>query len=215
MTDSHSICFFLMPFTPDSIYFYSFLKSHIEKNPKIKCDRADQSGDHGSLLEVIINHIEKSDVIIADCSGGNPNVMFELGIAHNKGKDIIYITKDKAESIPSDIRHFYFLNYEKNKPHEFFNLMDEALKKIFSDRYDQLYKKALEFHALFNKETQSNTLAVTKEEFIQLMESAKETQKIPALNDNINLKSFLLPRIIKNSDESKIMKKIGKWLTTR
>jgi len=213
MTNSYPICFFIMPFTPESIYLYLFLKEQIEKNHKISCERADQSGGHGSFLEKIIKHIEKSDVIIADCSYGNPNVMFELGIAHNKGIDIIFITKDKSDDIPSDIKHFDFINYEKNKPHEFLSLIDNALKQIFSERYNQLYKEAMEFHGLFNKDRGMTTIAISKEEFVQSMESAKEIQIIPSLNDKINLKSFLLPRIIKDSDDPIVMNEIGKWLS--
>ena len=49
--------------------------------------------------------------IIADCTGRNPNVFYEMGIAHTIGKRIILITQDE-EDVPFDIRAIRFIKYE-------------------------------------------------------------------------------------------------------
>jgi hypothetical protein len=150
MTETQHCCFFIMPFTPESFFIYQYLKEHIESNFKIKCERADQLGGCGVALDKIRKFIQKSDVIIADCSGGNSNVMFELGIAVNEGIDIIFINKDESKDIPFDIRHFDFINYEKNKPIEFLGMIDLAINQIFSERYEAFFKRALEIQKQFN-----------------------------------------------------------------
>ena len=50
-------------------------------------------------------------MIIADCTGKNPNVFYEMGIAHTLGKLLIPITQRK-EHIPFDIRGLRYIQYE-------------------------------------------------------------------------------------------------------
>jgi len=50
-------------------------------------------------------------VIVADCTGKNPNVFYELGIAHTLGKPVIIITQS-ARRYPFDIKHIRYIQYE-------------------------------------------------------------------------------------------------------
>jgi len=43
------------------------------------CIRADSRNQSGSIIHLILNNIYKSDVVIADLSELNPNVLYELG----------------------------------------------------------------------------------------------------------------------------------------
>src|SRR5438874_6626960 len=87
-------CFVIMPFLPKLHYFYLYLKQHIERHHLIQCERADAKILTEPLLNKINDYIRNADVIIADCSERNPNVFYELGIAHAYGKKVILITKD-------------------------------------------------------------------------------------------------------------------------
>lgn len=51
-----------------------------------------------------------ADWIIADCTGRNPNVFYEIGIAHTVGKRVILITQDEKD-VPFDVRHIRYFNY--------------------------------------------------------------------------------------------------------
>jgi nucleoside 2-deoxyribosyltransferase len=209
--DTRPVCFFIMPFNPASNFFYQYLKEHIENDLKIKCERADQSGGQGTLIEKLINHIQKADLIIVDCSGGNSNVMFELGIAYNAHKNIVYITKDDSRDFPSDLKLIDFLNYATKSPKEFLESIESALTQSLSGKYDSLYEKAKQYQMEFNIATKSDTHLNSKEKFIELVESAREIQRVPDTTEEQALKQFLLPRIIKNSEDSEIMKKIVNW----
>jgi hypothetical protein len=46
----------------------------------------------------------RSRVVICDCTGRNPNVFYEIGIAHTLGREVILITQN-PEDIPFDLRH--------------------------------------------------------------------------------------------------------------
>jgi hypothetical protein len=62
------------------------------------------------MLERIYRQIEIADVIIADMSGRNPNVFYEVGYAHAKGKLVILLTSD-AGDIPFDLKHHRHIVY--------------------------------------------------------------------------------------------------------
>src|SRR3954452_23592229 len=56
------------------------------------------------FLERIYRQIELADIIIADMSGKNPNVFYEVGYAHAKQKLCILLTAN-ADDIPFDLKH--------------------------------------------------------------------------------------------------------------
>ena len=51
--------------------------------------------------------------MIADCTGRNPNVFYEIGIAHTLGRDVILITQNEAD-VPFDLRHLRYVQYLNN-----------------------------------------------------------------------------------------------------
>ena len=59
----------------------------------------------------IIEPIYKADVVIADLTGLNPNVMYELGIAHTFNKKTIIITKDDLSKLPFDLKQYRAKDY--------------------------------------------------------------------------------------------------------
>lgn len=74
------------------------------------CERLDEQIFDESMLERVYNQIAKADLIIADMTGRNPNVFYEVGYAHALGKRVILVTK-KADDIPFDLKHYYHIVY--------------------------------------------------------------------------------------------------------
>src|SRR4051794_41173526 len=58
----------------------------------------------------IYRQIEVADIVIADMTGKNPNVFYEVGYAHAKGKLTILLTSD-ATDIPFDLKHTRHIVY--------------------------------------------------------------------------------------------------------
>jgi len=50
-------------------------------------------------------------VIVADCTGRNPNVFYEIGVAHAIGKPVILITENE-DDVPADLRHIRYIAFE-------------------------------------------------------------------------------------------------------
>jgi hypothetical protein len=103
--------FVLMPFITELKPVY---EDHIQaacKRANLSCRRADDFFRVGEIMHDIWSAMFLSDWIIADCTGRNPNVFYEMGIAHTIGKRVILITQDE-EDAPFDIRHIRFFEYE-------------------------------------------------------------------------------------------------------
>jgi hypothetical protein len=73
--------------------------------------RADDIAEPGRITDQIINAIETADVIVADLTGSNPNVMFELGYADAAGKPIVVLHQD-VDATPFDIKDWRQIRYD-------------------------------------------------------------------------------------------------------
>jgi hypothetical protein len=67
-----------------------------------KALRADQISEPGIITSQVIQHIVDDPLVIADLTGRNPNVFYELAIRHAIKKPLVQIIK-KGEAIPFDV----------------------------------------------------------------------------------------------------------------
>jgi hypothetical protein len=74
-----------------------------EVDPKLKVVRADNMAQVGDINIGIIQHLLGSRVIVADTTGQNPNVYYEIGIAHGRNRPVIFLGDDPSK-IPFDVR---------------------------------------------------------------------------------------------------------------
>jgi len=207
-------CFIIMPFRSEFHYFYLYLKNHIEKNHKMECIRADEKITGEPFLDKIKGFISHADVLIADCTGGNPNVFYELGIAHSERKKIIHITQDKSDKIPSDNRHRDFIIYEMEKTEEFFKQLDKALNYLLIQMYEEYYKHGKNILDKFMKEAKTKLHLLKKETFINNVKVAESTTKLPALTDKIELSKFAYLQMTSQRNSS-TDSKFYKWVLNR
>jgi len=103
--------FVLMPFRPELQPVYEDHIKPIARELKMTVARGDDFFSTQSIIEEIWSAIVRAKIIIADCTDRNPNVFYEIGIAHSVGKPIILITQN-AEDVPFDLRHRRYIPYE-------------------------------------------------------------------------------------------------------
>ncbi|MGW4318883.1 hypothetical protein ACWEMW_06770 [Streptomyces sp. NPDC004684] len=77
--------------------------------------RADGIAHAGDINEQICRHVVESDLVVADVSGGNPNVMYELGLRHITGKPTIHV--GEAGQLPFDIASIRTIRYQRTRSH--------------------------------------------------------------------------------------------------
>ena len=110
MTKPRIFCFVLMPFekTFDDVYQIGIKESCVESGAY--CERVDEQIFQERILDRIYNQIAKADCVIADMTGRNPNVFYEVGYAHALGKPTILLTQ-RTKDIPFDLKHFPHIVY--------------------------------------------------------------------------------------------------------
>jgi hypothetical protein len=104
------LCFVLMPFDEKFYPIYEKIKEVVEELGLI-CKRADEIFNTKPVIEDICHSIQKSRILIADLTGRNPNVFYELGFAHAKNKKVILITQD-INDVPFDVKHYRCIVYK-------------------------------------------------------------------------------------------------------
>jgi hypothetical protein len=109
-------CFVIMPFAKKFTPTFKAIQQAIELNLGFQCMRTDELLGGGHIIEDILRGIASSEVIVADVTGMNANVYYELGIVH-MSKDVekvILLSQDVAE-IPFDLRQFRHIIYKAGK----------------------------------------------------------------------------------------------------
>jgi nucleoside 2-deoxyribosyltransferase len=178
MAAARKACFVIMPFQAESKYLYLYMKQHIEHQHQMDCARGDSSYDQAGILEKIQRYLQDADVLIADCTGRNPNVMYELGMAHMLKKPVILITRDEVEKAPTDIRSFEFIRYRLDADDGFVEKLDAALDKIVGT-YDALYEVAKELFLKFRADANVQVAEASKEAFMQAAGAKARTSTLP------------------------------------
>ena len=104
--------FVLMPFDSsfDDVYKLGIKETIKNIDPKIVVERLDEQLFSEGMLTRIYNQIEKADLVLADMTGKNSNVFYEVGYAHAKEKSVVLITKE-ASDIPFDLKHYRHIVY--------------------------------------------------------------------------------------------------------
>lgn len=123
--------FVITPFNEDFLALYDELKGIFEE--KFDFTNAGDLDNQQNILQDIIEGIYQADVIIADLTGLNANVFYELGLAHAMNKKVIIITQDLGE-LPFDIK-----SYRANEYSMQFNKLAqlvEELKKLLIGAID-------------------------------------------------------------------------------
>ena len=76
--------------------------------------KVDDMWQDQTIIQDIFTLLCQADIVIADFSGSNPNVMYETGIAHTLGKIVIPIVQNIDADVPFDMRHHRVLKYLSN-----------------------------------------------------------------------------------------------------
>jgi len=213
MPGDRPFCFVIMPFLEELHFFYLYMRDHIERVHHLDCERGDAQILTVPLLEKINSYIRKADVIIADCTGRNPNVFYELGIAHAHEKNVILITKDSVSEAPTDIRHFEFIQYHLQQDKEFLERLDNALRNVFVNRYEPLYGAAQDIFRRFRAETNANVRMASKQLFVARIAASEQTRELPDAEDPRELAYLVLPKIVEDSTDISTMDMMTGWLS--
>jgi hypothetical protein len=116
-------CFVMMPFGQWFDAYYKELFIPAIKDAGMEALRADELFSTGTVIEQIWEQIQKAKILLADLTGKNANVFYELGLAHAAHKPVVF-TSGNLEDVPFDLRHLRVVIYDVRDP-----FWGEKLKK--------------------------------------------------------------------------------------
>ena len=98
------LAFVLIPFRAPFDDYYEDIIRPAAKAAGLMTLKADEIYGTGPIIQDIWKRIWSATVVIADVTGKNPNVNYELGICHSLGVPTVIITQS-MEDVPFDYRH--------------------------------------------------------------------------------------------------------------
>lgn len=109
-TSPKPFVFVLMPFATEFNDIYEVGIKAAAREAGAYCERVDEQIFLESILERVYNQIAKADIIVAEMTGKNPNVFYEVGYAHALNKVVILLTRN-SDDIPFDLNHYPHIVY--------------------------------------------------------------------------------------------------------
>ena len=181
-------CFVLMQFSKDLDEVYGTIKEELD-NIGFICNRADDIEGSPIIFNKILTEMFSSRFIIVELSHKNPNVFYELGIAHSfKDPSNIILIKQKFEdtsnkefkenaSYPFDLRHLQYIEYTTK------NL------KLLTSRiinYIKSTKYLADFYQILNIKGIINYISDNQEEFVEYIRTELSDDDIIILTEILN-----------------------------
>jgi predicted nucleotide-binding protein len=126
-----TVCLVLTPFAADFEPVQEVIRDAIKSyNRSVNMIRPDDElPDSFSILRVI----EKADLIMADITGEDANIMYELGLAHGLKKPVMLLVQKEKGHVPSALRGHLFYVYDPKKVKELRPIIHHWLNRTLSE----------------------------------------------------------------------------------
>jgi hypothetical protein len=164
-------CFVIMPFEPTHNTEYERVIRPAVEDAGLACIRADEIYSKPQVTADIWKSLRSARIVIAELTGKNTNVFYEVGLAHALGKPIIIITRNEAD-VPFDLKALRYLFYNIDDP-----FWGENLKKTLVDMLQKLLKEK-EYGTVFESITPVGEIEYQEKKILPL---EKEREK-PSYN---------------------------------
>lgn len=100
-----------MPFSEGLSPVYDHAIKPLVESLGMSCKRADEIYSPQTVLGDIWDSVQTAEIVIADLTTKNPNVMYELGLCHALWKRVILISQNK-DDVPFDLRAWRVIWYD-------------------------------------------------------------------------------------------------------
>lgn len=121
----------MMPFhEPFNKYYQAVFKPAVE-DAGFSILRVDEMLGPKEIMRDLWDAIQSAKVVLAELTGRNPNVMYEVGLSHGIGKPVILVSQT-LDDIPFDLRALRVLIYDTTDPEWASNLRASITKSIMT-----------------------------------------------------------------------------------
>ncbi|TWG18477.1 hypothetical protein FHU34_113823 [Micromonospora taraxaci] len=136
-------CFVMQPFSGAlGGYYESIYKPAIEQAGLTAIRADDDIFATGKVIDQIWRGIRGARVLVAELTTKNPNVFYELGLAHALQKPVILISSNQ-DDVPFDLRHIRVILYDQTDPWWGAKLVDKVadnIRSAISDPEDEIFR---------------------------------------------------------------------------
>lgn len=103
------------------------LRHVIEKplSSQYKVERADEIGKPGLITVQVIQRLASAELVVADLTGGNPNVYYELALRHYFAKPVVHII-ERGQKAPFDVSPMRYVEFDLGDP----DVLDAAREEL-------------------------------------------------------------------------------------
>lgn len=100
---------------------------------KLQVSRADEMYGQ-DVMEDVFESICGASLIVAECTGRNPNVLYELGLSHALGKRTVLLSQNR-DDVPFDLGRFRVCIYQDNSSGYpvLKNFLRETVREVYGD----------------------------------------------------------------------------------
>lgn len=130
--DPSATCFVMMPFALPIGGYYSTVYDPAIRKAKMRPIRADDDMfGTGKVMDQIWQGINAAQVLVAELTDRNPNVFYELGLAHALQKPVVLVAASE-EDVPFDLRHIRVIYYDMRDPFWGQKLIEKVAENVLS-----------------------------------------------------------------------------------
>lgn len=127
-----TICFVMQPFGGHLGTYYDLIYKPAIEKAGLTARRADDDiFATGKIMDQVWRGIHQATVLVAELTSKNPNVFYELGLAHALRKPVVLVSSNE-DDVPFDLRHIRVILYDQTDPFWGQKLIDKIADNIKS-----------------------------------------------------------------------------------
>ena len=129
---STDTCFVMMPFANPIGGYYSAIYEPAIRKAGLSPVRADADiFGTGKIIDQIWRGINSAKVLVAELTDRNPNVFYELGLAHALDKPVVLVCSNEND-VPFDLQHIRVIYYDMTDPFWGNKLIEKIAENVIS-----------------------------------------------------------------------------------
>ena len=201
------VCFVAMPFDGELQYLYLYLEIYLKDRFNLTLWRADRRPGTGLVVSKVRDQIVQCDFVLAEITSSNPNVLYEIGLAHAMDKPVIMLSRRKREEAPFDVRPHEIIEYQPSQDEQFRLDLGASVDIVLTNQ--KLYDEAQALLDEFSKYAGRRLSSIDRDGF-GLAIGGKQLADRGAARAR-----ELVVGIVRDSPDNDFMTKLDSWIRER
>lgn len=199
-------CFVIMPFKDEFRSIYENIIKPALKLAGFISIRSDEKLTPGEIMDDVRSDIHSSDCLIALITEDNPNVFYELGMAHALGKPVILVAK-KKDKFPFDIRNWRRIEYDNES--EISDDLYNTLKTLKNEIIKPEISMEPEVQDLQLGDIAISSGVINRDQLDECLKYFKDSQDKKSMSD------IMLEHNYVNKEKLEMLKKFQLWINSQ